>query len=217
MSSVVACPNRSPGCIIPAMNYRAPLISALLASAAIAACATGGQKPASTVIPAERLQIRDSVVFYDVDGQTPYEVYQSMVQRGPKTRRGWALATFQGSWRSTEQYVQTGPACVVNQRFAVSNVITLPRWRWMGQAPADIQRSWNSFMLQIRDHENLHRSIFLAGVDSIYLAVGALAAPNCAALRPMVRETMERMKTYINREQATFDATDEMDRKGWPP
>jgi predicted secreted Zn-dependent protease len=184
----------------------------------VAACAkgSGGTSP----IPAGLHQHTDSIAYYDVDGRNAAEVYRSMISLAPRSRSSdarFAYGRIQYSHSYRDSYQQSGAVCRASLSIRSQTVIVLPRWKFSTIADANTQRAWSSFTMQVRDHENLHRAIFLKGVDSAYVAATALTAPDCPTLRPLVRAAIAGAFRKAELENAALDNSDRMAGPRWPP
>jgi predicted secreted Zn-dependent protease len=120
------------------------------------------------------------------------------------------------SWSHTDRYAVVGAECKADISFRTRSVIVLPRWRFINQADAATQRSWNSFTLAVRNHEENHRAIFLERIDSMYVAVKALSVPDCQTARSLVAATLASQRSKMDLEQRALDATTRMAPYRWP-
>jgi predicted secreted Zn-dependent protease len=195
-------------------------ISVVLTAAAVlsSACAKSGGR--TSPIPAGSHQHADSVAYFDVDGTNAAEVYRSMISRAPRSQSaaGRAWGRLQMSFGFRDQYSFVGGECRADITFQSRTLMLLPRWRFVSQADASTQRAWGTFTLAVRTHEGNHRAIFLARIDSMYVAVRTLSAPDCATMRTLVHATMASERLKMDREQDALDNADMMNRDlRWPP
>jgi predicted secreted Zn-dependent protease len=179
------------------------------------ACAS---KSRPSPIPPASHQHTDSIEYYDVEGTTAAEVQRSMISRAPRSRSvGWAVGLMRYSFSHRESYAMSGSVCRPDIAFRTRSLIILPRWRFINQANAATQRAWNGFALAVRTHEDTHRAIFLERVDSMYVAVKALTAPDCETARGLVAATLAMQRTRMDSEQRALDNTARMAPYRWPP
>ena len=196
---------------VPGFLTVVPISLALAAGA----CAS---KSRPSPIPPSSHQHTDSIEYYDVEGTTAAEVQRSMISRAPRSRTaGWAVGQTQYSYSHRESYAMSGAVCRPDIAFRTRTLIILPRWRFINQANATTQRAWNSYTLAVRTHEDTHRAIFLERVDSMYVAVKALSAPDCETARGLVTATLAMQRTRMDSEQRALDNTARMAPYRWPP
>jgi predicted secreted Zn-dependent protease len=191
---------------------------AVLTVAAVVAAACAKSAGRTSPIPAGSHQHSDSLEYYDVEGTTSAEVHRSMISRAPRSQSvGWAVGLMRYSFSHRESYAMSGSVCRPDIAFRTRSLIILPRWRFINQANAATQRAWNSFSLAVRTHEDTHRAIFLERVDSMYVAVKAVTAPDCDTARRLVAATLAMQRTRMDSEQRALDNTARMAPYRWPP
>ena len=116
-----------------------------------------------TLTEARHVKVVTKYVYYDIQGTTAQELYDSMDRRGPALDaqgiyRAIDLASARFDWDM--RCVCKGNRCVLKvDSFRLNETIVLPRWK----APRGVSQrlifSWNSFVKMVKRHELTHRDV----------------------------------------------------------
>jgi predicted secreted Zn-dependent protease len=190
----------------------------ILGAASMVAGCKPSTKATAMKAPPGAITIVDSVIYYDVDGNNAAEVNRSIRLNGPTSNNAnrW-VAVFQHGYTFRDTYTPSPGGCNADVKFSARSKIVLPRWKMYANARPVEQRAWTTYVLEVKAHEELHRGIFLAGLDSAWQAANAETAPDCGELRPKVRAAISAAMRFSQNEQNKFDIVDQMEMRGWVP
>ncbi len=163
---------------MPHASLTPPGLLPLASLFAAALCATMGCTNASAQIDPRALYPHYSetrIIYYDVDGETPWDVVRRMAARGPVAIDGGHVDG-QTRWSiSWELRDERGGRCIADARLQTS--VTLPRLIG-GQAFSEAERlAWEQFIWALIDHEFGHVAIAHAALPQLR---EALAGGSCA-------------------------------------
>lgn len=153
------------------------------------ACAMGCAPAFAQVDPhALYPQYRDTrIVYYDVDGETPWDVVRRMAALGPVAFDGGNVDG-QTQWNvSWELRNELNGRCIADAR--LTTTVTLPRLVGGGSFTQEEWSAWDQFIWALIDHEFGHVAIaHLAFVD----LEAALAGGPCAGAHERADAVLER-------------------------
>jgi len=169
-------------------------------------CFAGG------VAAAERDGIVVKVERYDISGETPRELFLSMVKRGPKDgfrSRAIAQTQYHTDWSTTLSYAN-GACQVVRAEPRATITYIYP------QPPAAMRntRRWNRFMAGIMRHERQHGRYvheMLAEARKSILGLNAAGDEDCNRTRAEMKRRVGRIHDLYEVKQRAFDVREHKD------
>jgi predicted secreted Zn-dependent protease len=199
------------------MRIRAFSALVLGAASVLAGCKPS-TKAKAMKSPPGAVTLLDSVEYYDVDGNNAAEVNRAILFRGPGSNNAqrW-VGRYSHMYSVRDSYSGASGTCRVDLKLSGKGIITLPRWKMYANARPAEQRAWSIYVIDVKDHEEVHRGIFLAGLDSAWQAGAAETAPDCGTLRSKVRAAITAAMRHSQNEQDKFDDVDQVDRRSWVP
>jgi len=177
------------------------------ASAALfAACFAGG------ATAAERDGITVKVRYYEITGETPRELFLSMVKHGPKdgfSSRAIAQTQYHTDWSTTLSYAN-GACRVVRAEPRATITYIYP------QPPANMRnaRRWNRFMAGIMRHERQHGRYvreMLAEAQKSITGLKIAGDEDCKRTRAEMKRRVNRIHDLYEAKQRAFDVREHKD------
>ena len=152
-------------------------------------------------------QAIENVQAYPVIGKTGAELYASIGERGPKAGIGRAIAftNFKLTW--TRKYEPQGNACVLTvarPKLIITYMLPKPAER----LPAPVQKSWDTFISGVRQHERVHGDLIKDMVKKIEaVSVGLTAAddPQCQKIRADLTARLGELSRAQRQQSRDFD------------
>ena len=112
---------------------------------------------------ARHVKVVTKFVYYDIQGTTAQELYDSMDVHGPALDpqgkyRAIGLASARFDWDM--RCVCKGQKCVLKiDSFRLKETIVLPRWEPPRGVSPTLVFTWNSFVKMVKKHELTHRAV----------------------------------------------------------
>jgi predicted secreted Zn-dependent protease len=150
---------------------------------------------------------------YPVYGQTAQEIWRDIGRKGPHQReRGlYAQAEAEIGFGWEIAYASGGGICRVEGATVHADVnIILPQWVDEARGSEALRRAWNSYIAEVRRHEDHHKDIALVAAKELDRAI--MAAPahrSCRALERYIQQAADRILAWEWAQQTQFDRTDE--------
>lgn len=173
----------------------------LIAVLAFAACASP--------VDAKVLQ-STSYSYFKVQGQTPREIYVSLLKhaKGPGGHDAYATTT-------TRIYQKTsfavGKTCsFTNYRITGAFKITLPKLVGAGATSAATKQSWAGFANVLKRHEEHHRDLWMACVRNFEAQVRSMSAKSCGQLGSNFKKLWKAMQKNCDAQNSAFDRQEKL-------
>jgi predicted secreted Zn-dependent protease len=179
---------------------------AILAS--VIACLAG------SVAAAERDGITAKVTYYAISGETPRDMFLSMVKRGPKGgfgSRAIAQTQYHTDWSTTLSYAN-GACRVVRAEPRTTITYIYPR-RPDGMSKS-VGKKWDRFMTGIMRHERQHGRYvreMLAEAKKSILGLKIHGDENCKQTRAEMKRRVSRIHDLYEAKQRAFDVREHRD------
>lgn len=128
--------------------------------------------------------------YYDVEGRTPAEIYQSMRARAPQKGDGVAHTAWhiRVGWRQSRR----GDTCeVADPITSLSITVTLPRLATADGVTPQATDFWERTMRGLEIHEAGHAKI---AIDHRYDFVKAAAKATCGSIKDVAKRTQEKIE-----------------------
>ncbi len=147
------------------------------------------------------------VIYFDVVGSTPAEIYRNILDRGPRIGGSTALASIGTRTVQDGRIELTGDSCVLKDyTITLQFVIRRPRIaneEVLSDADRALWRDMNAF---IQNHENQHKDVWSACAVKLDDKMSALKPPSCDALTQTADGLWRRMLADCDEKQRSFDA-----------
>ncbi|MCF3642955.1 DUF922 domain-containing protein [Rhizobium sp. TRM95111] len=205
------------------------------AAVRLAACQTGAEQPerASVVFRSYLLALLaglvpptvaaaadwtpvEQVKTYAIGGSTGLELYNSIGERGPEVGglvRAIAHTDFKLTW--TRDYQRRGNGCVLaSARPKLVITYTLPKLA--GRLPAEVERSWQTFIEGVRAHEQVHGEMIkdlTRQIETVTVGLSMDDDPQCRKIRKELTNRLAPLAASHRKRNRAFDQT-EMSRGG---
>ena len=181
----------------------------ILSAGALIACMASGANAQTGWSPSEQIKT------YPITGQTGFELYQSIGERGPQIGvQAVAHTTFKLTWRR-DYRPQPDGACVLAT--ARPNLVIIYTWpKAPANLPSPVAASWQRFISGVETHERVHGTHILDMVKKIEdFSVGLRAEndPKCQKVREVLQKRLGELSNEQRQRGRDFDR-DELSNGG---
>ena len=146
--------------------------------------------------------------YYSISGDTPGEIYTTLVKRGPRVGGVKAYAATTAVSSQSGQLTQ-GEFCTVDDyKFKIDFTINLPKLKNEAALTGATRTDWKKFSSFLKIHEETHRSIWLACADDLEIKIHALKAKSCPELNEKSTALWEQMRASCAKKQDAFDVAE---------
>lgn len=176
-----------------------PILAAVLL---MAACAPA-ERPARPE-PAVVRRPSAEYVFYDVTGDTPAVLWESMRAERPGDLGSYFGRTeWNVTWRAS--WTGAGPCRVRTADVRLTMRIILPRWTPPPGAPPGLVSRWEAFMRALSEHEAGHADIGASAEREVRRTLEAVTAPDCAMMESRTRLAVQQVLDDYRERNRQFD------------
>lgn len=148
--------------------------------------------------------------YYVIKGDSPGEIYTSMIRRGPDVNGVNAYASTSAVSSQNGKLIQQGKSCRIDDyKFNINFTINLPKLKNENALAGQTSAKWGQFKSFLKTHEETHRSIWLACAKTLETQVKALRAKDCKSLDKQAAALWKKMRTSCDRQHAAFDAAEQ--------
>lgn len=145
-------------------------------------------------------------IYYPVRGASAKNIRDDIVQNGPKIGGGSAFSFTIPAIKITRKTAQSAGQCRYrNYRISSVYSFVLPRLQPTKGLPRQTLANWNSFTTYLRDHENLHREIWLKCLSEFEAQAKTLEGSSCEALDKDTSSAFESKKRACLEEDKRLD------------
>jgi predicted secreted Zn-dependent protease len=138
---------------------------------------------------------KPNFIYYPVHGASAKDIRDDIVQNGPKIGGGSAFSFTIPAIRITRKTGQSAGQCRYrNYRISSVYSFVLPKLESSKGLPKQTLTNWNSFATYLRDHENLHREIWLKCLSEFEMQAKAMDAESCEGLEKDAARAFESKK-----------------------
>ena len=148
--------------------------------------------------------------YFKVQGQTPQEIYISLLKyaKGPRGHDAYATTT-------TRIYQKTSFAVGTTCGFKNYNItgtfkITLPKLVSADGASATTRQSWAGFANVLKRHEEHHRELWMGCIGSFEKQVRNMSAKTCSALGANFKKLWKTMQRNCDAQNSDFDKQEQL-------
>lgn len=147
--------------------------------------------------------------YYTIYGDTPAEIYSTLVKRGPRVGGVKAYAATTAVSSQSGQLLQGNSCSLENYKFKIDFTIKLPKLKNEAALKGATKTDWNKFSSFLKIHEETHRSIWLACAAELEAKVHAISAKSCTDLNAKTTMLWEQMRTSCAKKQDAFDVAEQ--------
>lgn len=147
--------------------------------------------------------------YYAISGNTPAEIYATLVKRGPRVGGVKAYASTTAVSSQSGQLIQGKNCSLEDYRFKIDFTIKLPKLKNEAALKGAIKGDWKKFSTFLKAHEETHRSIWLACASDLEARVHAINANSCADLNAKSTRLWEQMRVSCAKKQDAFDVAEQ--------
>lgn len=148
--------------------------------------------------------------FYPISGDTPVEIYSSMIKRGPDVNGVNAYASTTSTSSQSGKLVLQGKTCRVDEyTFNIDFTINLPKLKNETALKGQTAAKWGQFKSFLKVHEETHKSIWLGCAADLEVKVRALRTSDCKALDKEAAKLWKSMRKQCDKKHAAFDAAEQ--------
>lgn len=160
------------------------------------------------VAPAQaRVMTEARIVYFDVAGVTPAQIYRDILARGPRVGGKEALASIGTRAMQDAGLAESGGSCrLTDYTITLEFVIRRPRIAHEEILPAEDLLLWRQMNAFIAIHENQHKEVWLACASEHDSRMTRLRAPTCDDLMAKAQAMWREMLTSCDRKQRSYDA-----------
>lgn len=147
-----------------------------------------------------------SFLYYNVNGASPFQIYQSILSRGPRAGDALSIATTTARTRKQIALSNSGGCGFSRFHMQVSFVTRLPRLAsTAGLNGGDLQK-WQSFMGFVQRHEQQHRTIWMRCYGTLEQRLQHTRAGDCGALTRQADAQIQAAAANCAKAHVAFDA-----------
>ncbi len=145
-------------------------------------------------------------VSYDVEGATPAEILQSLVERGPSADGETFFGLTEASVDLQYDTVPAEVGCTIGHVAVVLHLtVTMPDWTVAAGTDPALGRDWSRFRRALAAHEGGHRAIAEDGANALLDAVHDLHRTTCNGVHEEANQRLERIQADIEAAHQRYD------------
>lgn len=146
--------------------------------------------------------------YFPVSGNSPAEIYRSMLSQSKSVGGGQTLASISTRARQSGDLRMSGGACVArNYTITLDIQVRTPPLVSDNSLSAAEGRDWQTLLAFIRNHEAQHRQIWQSCASALDRKVVSIREPTCERASAKVSALWKRMIADCDRKQRSFDAS----------
>lgn len=148
--------------------------------------------------------------YYAIKGDSPGEIYTSMIRRGPDVNGVNAYASTSATSSQNGKLIQQGKSCRIDDyKFNINFTINLPKLKNENALVGQTSAKWSQFKSFLKTHEETHRSIWMSCAKTLETQVKSLRATDCKSLDKQAAAMWKKMRTSCDKQHAAFDAAEQ--------
>ncbi len=148
--------------------------------------------------------------FYTINGDSPGDIYSSMIRRGPDVNGVNAYASTSATSSQDGKLVQHGNSCRVDSyAFNIDFTINLPKLKNESALTGPTSAKWGQFKSFLKAHEENHRTIWLGCAQNLEVQVKALSSKTCKDFDKQAANLWKKMRKSCDQKHAAFDAAEQ--------
>lgn len=160
------------------------------------------------ISPAEaKVLFEAEVIYFDIAGVTPAQIYRDILDRGPRIGGKEALASIGTRAIQDAGLAESGGSCgLTDYTIRLNFVIRRPRIPHEEILPPGDRALWQQMNEFIGIHENQHKEVWLGCAAEHDSRMSLLVAPTCGELLATAQTMWKQMLANCDRKQRSYDA-----------
>lgn len=147
--------------------------------------------------------------YYAISGNSPSQIYDAMLARGPRVGGVKAYATTTATTNQSGRLIQ-GQFCKVEDYSVSMNfTIRLPKLKNERALAGAARGQWSQFSAFLKAHEEQHRAIWLGCRSEMQAKVAALKVKSCSELNARTAKLWAQVSASCNKKHEQLDANDQ--------
>jgi predicted secreted Zn-dependent protease len=147
--------------------------------------------------------------YYAISGDTPGEIYMSMVRRGPDVNGINAYASTLATSSQSGRLMQGKTCRIEDYKIKIEFVINLPRLKNENVLAGATKAKWGQFKSFLKAHEETHRSIWLGCARELEAKIRSIRGGTCKSLDKESARLFENMRASCQKKHKAFDAAEQ--------
>ena len=147
-----------------------------------------------------------SYKFYNISGDTPGEIYNAMIRRGPDVNGVNAYASTLATSSQSGRLIQGQSCQVTGYHFKIDFVINLPKLKNESALSGQTKIKWAQFKAFLKSHEEMHRTIWLGCSQNVEEKIKALHPKSCKSLDKEAAKLWQRARKSCDVKHQAWDA-----------
>lgn len=148
-------------------------------------------------------------VYYAIGGNTPLEIYRSMLKRGPRVDGAKAYAATSAESVQSGK-LQPGQTChIEDYRLRIDFQIKLPRIKNEKILSTGDRSRWKEFARFLKKHEETHRAIWLTCAADLETKIHSIKAATCAEVEKKSQSLWDATRKACSKKHDAFDAAEQ--------
>ena len=148
-------------------------------------------------------------VYYMVSGDTPQDIYRSMLSKGPRVNGAKAYAATSAVSAQDGKLLQGQSCKIEDYRLKIDFEIKLPKIRNESVLSASDRKRWQAFARFLKRHEETHRTIWLGCAADLERKVHAINAKSCADADANSAKLWQATRKACSKKHGAFDAAEQ--------
>lgn len=145
--------------------------------------------------------------YFTVSGNSPAEIYRSMLSQSRSVQGVRTLASISTTARQSGDLRMSGGSCVArNYVITLDIVVRTPRLASGNSLSAAENRDWQRLLAFIKSHESEHRQIWQSCASALDQKVTDVREPTCEKASARVSAMWKQMISSCDKKQRSFDA-----------
>ena len=152
--------------------------------------------------------LSEQTVFYDISGSTMKDLVDELRRKGPLDADGKRYdADTRWSIKWNYRYQPRGNACRLNTVHVSAEIkYVMPRLADSARVPADLRQRWNSYVGNLKTHENGHGRHGSDAAREVEKALLALSRATCNGIAGDADTTAKQVIAKYNKLDIDYDA-----------
>ena len=148
----------------------------------------------------------NDVVFFEVQGKTPAELYKSILSHSMQIDGKRTVASITTKLTQSGKALEHGNSCRADKyKINLDFVIKRPQIADEDALSPEDRKNWEQMYAFIRSHEELHRQIWLSCAHAMSDEVAAIEEATCRELTKRTNLLWSQMISDCDRKQRSFD------------
>ena len=145
--------------------------------------------------------------YFGVTGSSAESIHSALVARGPTVNGEKAYGSVEMSSQQRGMLFSTPTGCELREfQLRLNFTVRLPRLTARASMSPALRSRWKSFENFVRDHEAIHRQIWMSCASSVESRVRTIRTRTCRALQMKTLRVVDETWTNCAKRHNAFDA-----------